>query len=271
MNLQNKNRKQALVKIVGLILITFITSVLTSWANKPFMSAVLGQPKNSGNEPSPAVVQKQRGDSGRIFADWCREKASLSPEAKYTVEVLLKKAETTECDVANQKLSSLAALYIAYNQISDVKPLESLTNLTRLHLSGNQISDIKPLASLTNLETLFLDHNQINDIKPLQSLTNLTVLTLQNNQIRDIKPLASLTNLTVLTLSQNQISDIKPLASLTNLTTLSLWNNQISDIKPLASLTKLTVLDLSGNSSVPKTCPLEPESICKWEPEPSSY
>jgi len=113
MNLQNKNRKQALVKIVGLILITFITSVLTSWANKPFMLAVLGQPKNSGNEPSPAVVQKQRGDSGRIFADWCREKASLSPEAKYTVEVLLKEAETTECDVANQKLSSLTALYIA--------------------------------------------------------------------------------------------------------------------------------------------------------------
>jgi hypothetical protein len=59
--------------------------------NKPFMLVVLGQSKNSGNEPSPVVVQKQRGDSGRTFADWCREKASLSPEVKYTVEVLLKK------------------------------------------------------------------------------------------------------------------------------------------------------------------------------------
>jgi len=35
-------------------------------------------------------------------------------------------------------------------------------------------------------------------------------------------------------------------------------------------LTKLTALYLSGNSSAPKTCPLKPESICKWEPEPSS-
>ncbi|MEG3841754.1 leucine-rich repeat domain-containing protein, partial [Microcoleus sp. herbarium14] len=64
----------------------------------------------------------------------------------------------------------------------------------------------------------------------------------------------------------NQIGDIKPLASLTNLTLLHLRNNQIGDIKPLASLTNLTKLALSGNPIAPKTCPLKPESICKWEP-----
>ena len=53
------------------------------------MLVVSCQPKNSGNEPSSWVVEKQRGDSGRTFADWCREKASLSPETKHTVEVLL--------------------------------------------------------------------------------------------------------------------------------------------------------------------------------------
>jgi hypothetical protein len=31
-------------------------------------------------------------------------------------------------------------------------------------------------------------------------------------------------------------------------------------------LTKLTDLYLSGNPIAPKTCPLKPESICKWEP-----
>jgi internalin A len=31
-------------------------------------------------------------------------------------------------------------------------------------------------------------------------------------------------------------------------------------------LTKLTLLDLIGNPIAPKTCPLKPESICKWEP-----
>jgi hypothetical protein len=80
MNLPHKYRKQGSVGIVRLILITFSMIVLASWANKSFMLVVLGQSKNSGNEPSPVVVQKQRGDSGRTFADWCREKASLSPE-----------------------------------------------------------------------------------------------------------------------------------------------------------------------------------------------
>ncbi|MEG4817790.1 leucine-rich repeat domain-containing protein [Microcoleus sp. K5-D4] len=75
-----------------------------------------------------------------------------------------------------------------------------------------------------------------------------------------------LSSLTELGLNDKQISDIKPLASLTNLTELGLNDNQIGDIKPLASLTNLTRLSLSGNPLAPKTCPLSPESICKWEP-----
>jgi internalin A len=32
-------------------------------------------------------------------------------------------------------------------------------------------------------------------------------------------------------------------------------------------LTKVTDLYLNGNPIAPKTCPLKPESICKWEPQ----
>jgi internalin A len=191
-----------------------------------------------------AAAETRSGNMRRTFADWCRQKADLSPEAKHTVEVLLQQAGTTECDAANQTLLSLTGLLLPNNQISDLKPLESLTNLTVLFLPNNQISDIKPLESLTNLNLLYLDKNQISDIKPLESLTNLTVLDLDNNQI----------------------SDIKPLESLTNLNLLYLDNNRISDIKPLQSLTNLILLRLSGNPIAPKTCPLKPESICKWEP-----
>jgi internalin A len=198
----------------------------------------------SANGLSAKAAETRSGNSRRTFADWCRQKADLSPEAKRTVEVVLQKAETTECDAANQKLSSLTQLVLEKNKISDIKPLESLTNLTWLSLEKNKISDIKPLESLTNLTWLFLGENQISDIKPLQSLTNLIGFVLSNNKI----------------------SDIKPLESLTNLTFLRLGDNQIRDIKPLESLTNLTELGLSGNPSAPKTCPLKPESICKWEP-----
>jgi internalin A len=122
-----------------------------------------------GNALYSEIATAQRENSRLTFADWCRQKDSLSPEAKHTVEVLLEEAGTTECDAANQKLSSLTRLALYNNQISDIKPLQSLTNLTRLDLVGTQISDIKPLASLTNLTDLDLRFNKISDIKPLAS------------------------------------------------------------------------------------------------------
>ena len=94
----------------------------------------------SGNGLSAKAAETRSGNMRRTFADWCRQKADLSPEAKHTVEVLLEKAETTECDAANQKLSSLTRLHLFENQISDIKPLESLTNLTVVYLSGNPIA-----------------------------------------------------------------------------------------------------------------------------------
>src|SRR4028118_2056534 len=149
----------------------------------------------SANGLSAKAAETRSSNSRRTFADWCRQKADLSPEAKHTVEELLKEAGTTECDEADRTLSSLTELQLYNNQISDIKPLASLTNLTSLNLYTNQISDIKPLASLTNLTWLSLNTNQISDINPLASLTNLTWLNLYTNQISD-----------------NKISDIKPLA-----------------------------------------------------------
>ena len=172
------------------------------------MLVVSSQSQNSGNVPFSWVVQKQRGDSGLTFADWCRQKASLSPETKHTVEVLLDEAGTTECEAADRQLSSLTELTLDSNQIGDIEPLASLANLTSLSIHSNQIKNIESLASLTNLTSLFLDSHQIKDIESLVSLTNLTSLSLYNNQIKDIKPLASLTNLTSLSIHNNQIKDI---------------------------------------------------------------
>ena len=129
----------------------------------------------SGNGLSAKAAEVRSGNMRRTFADWCREKDSLSHESKHTIEVLLKEAGTTECDAANQKLSSLTALFLWGNQISDLKPLESLTNLITLSVGNNQISDIKPLASLTSLTTLQLNNNQISDIKPQERKSNTNV------------------------------------------------------------------------------------------------
>jgi internalin A len=90
----------------------------------------------------------------KTFGDWCREKDSLSPETKRTVEVLLQEAGTTKCDAANQKLSSLTELSLN-SYISDIKPLQSFTKLTKLDLSSNSITDIRPLESLVVLHSQY--------------------------------------------------------------------------------------------------------------------
>ncbi|MEG3967784.1 CHAT domain-containing protein [Microcoleus sp. T2B6] len=184
------------------------------------------------------------------FADFCTNKENLTPEARHTVEVLLSKAKTQECDRAQTALTNLTELSLIRNQIVDIKPLSKFTNLRELNLSRNQITDVQPLSGLTNLRYLTLTSNQISDVKPLSGLTNLTLLYLADNQIVDIKPLSKFTNLRKLNLSRNQITDVQPLSGLTNLRSLVLNFNQISDVKPLSGLTNLTELFLEANQIV---------------------
>ncbi|MEG3917858.1 CHAT domain-containing protein [Microcoleus sp. T3_A4] len=184
------------------------------------------------------------------FADFCTNKENLPPETRHTVEVLLSKAKTQECDRAQKTLTNLTELSLIRNQIVDIKPLSKFTNLRELNLISNQITDVQPLSGLTNLRFLTLTSNQISDVKPLSGLTNLTLLDLAGNQIVDIKPLSKLTNLRRLNLSVNQITDVQPLSGLTNLRSLVLQFNQISDVKPLSGLTNLTELFLEANQIV---------------------
>ena len=147
-----------------------------------------------------------------------------------------------------QSLTNLQSLDLRNTQVSDLKPLQSLTNLQSLDLSSTQVSDLKPLQSLTNLQSLYLMNTQVSDLKPLQSLTNLQSLYLMNTQVSDLKPLQSLTNLQSLDLRNTQVSDLKPLQSLTNLQSLDLMNTQVSDISPLAEMISLHKLTLTLNT-----------------------
>ncbi|MBP5977315.1 leucine-rich repeat domain-containing protein [Brasilonema sp. CT11] len=164
------------------------------------------------------------------FADWCLHKDSLSPEARHTIEVLLKEvAYTSDCQEAQERLARLTKVNIYNEQISDFSPLQSLTNLTKLDLSQNQISDLNPLQNLKKLTCLNLSANQISDCSPLQFLTNLSILYLNENQIVDVTPLQFLTNLTFLSLSKNPVVDESPLQSLKN-TTIKISDKQPIDI-----------------------------------------
>ncbi|MEG4005390.1 leucine-rich repeat domain-containing protein [Microcoleus sp. Pol11C1] len=184
------------------------------------------------------------------FGEWCKHKDSLSEEAIYTIEVLLNKAGTSDCNEADRILSNLTELNLNYKEITDITPLSALTNLTSLNLGSNQITDITPLSALTNLTSLNLYCNHITDITRLSALTNLSKLELSENEITDISGLSALTNLTHLNLYQNEITDISGLSALTNLTYLNLYDNQITHITGLLGLTNLTDLALDRNQII---------------------
>jgi internalin A len=189
----------------------------------------------------PVISAQGQPVKTKSFTQWCQSKMSVSVETRETINLLLKKAGTNNCKTANSKLRRLTKLSLASSQISDVKPLASLSNLTFLDLSYNEISGVKPLASLSNL----------------------TILNLMGNKISDVKPLASLSSLTHLKLMANEIVDVKPLVSLSNLTYLNLSYNEIVDVKPLFSLSNLTYLNLGGHLNK-LICPVKPEEICHF-------
>jgi internalin A len=190
------------------------------------------------------------------FADWCLHKDSLSAEARHTVEVLLKKAGTSDCYEAEKILSSYTNLEVNFLDISNLSPLSTLTNLTYLSLVGNQISDLKPLSNLTNLRHLGLSGNKISDLSPISKLENLDFLAINTNQIWDLNPLCNLTNLTALFLAYNQISDLKPLSQLGELRILHLYRNRITDISPLSKLINLNTLYIYANNNILDLSPL---------------
>jgi hypothetical protein len=206
------------------------------------------------------------------FADWCKQR-DTNQEARHMVAILLKEADTQDCDAANKKLSERKELDLSdrnplvndylkkhnLNSISNIEPLSSLTQLTQLDMSGQwQLKDINPLRSLTHLKILRLKRAGVGDgLTPLQSLSDLEELDLSKNGITDISPLSALKNLKVLVLSDNYaITDVTPLESLQQLTKLDISKNKIKDVRSLSRLTNLTTLDLSGNPLAKKTCPV---------------
>jgi Leucine-rich repeat (LRR) protein len=116
------------------------------------------------------------------FTQWCMQKNNVPIATHRTINILLKKAGTSECQQADIKLSSLKKIDLYESNISDLSPLASFPKLEWLILSKNQISDLRPLSNLNALSHLFLSDNNISDIKPLSDL-KLSVLYLNNNPI----------------------------------------------------------------------------------------
>ncbi|MBD2007067.1 MULTISPECIES: leucine-rich repeat domain-containing protein [Cyanophyceae] len=87
---------------------------------------------------STKTVPRPQTATSRTFADWCLNKNKQSVETRRTVDVLLQVAKTQDCKQADKFLSTRITLDLDEKQITDIKPLSSLTNLTQLQLNNKQ-------------------------------------------------------------------------------------------------------------------------------------
>lgn len=138
-------------------------------------------------------------------------------------------------------LVKLENLYFVQNRIKVIKNLEGLQSLKNLELGGNKIEEIsETMRSLPNLEQLWLGKNKISRLMNLDKLANLRVLSIQANRITKIEGLEGMVNLEELYLSHNGISKIENLDNNKNLKVLDVTSNRISKLENLSHLTQLT-------------------------------
>jgi internalin A len=86
----------------------------------------------------PVFAAPRQDIKAKSFEQWCQEKRSLPVVTIKTIDVLLKKAMTNDCQIADSKLRDLAVLDLSNNQISDLQPLATLNQLTELIIVKNQ-------------------------------------------------------------------------------------------------------------------------------------
>jgi internalin A len=74
----------------------------------------------------------------KTFAQWCQQRDSLPNNTKHTIDVMLKKSSTKDCQQAEHYLDRLTELNLSANKdadiIVDVRPLASLNNLNKIDI-----------------------------------------------------------------------------------------------------------------------------------------
>lgn len=152
-----------------------------------------------------------------------------------------------------RQLTSLEALDLSSNQITSVKPLETLSQLRLLTLDGNRTLDsLNGVQALTRLETLKVHCAGLVEIDAVRGLKNLRSLDVSCNKFSDLSPVKNLDQLESLRLDDNpNITNLEPMANKPDLTVITFYNVPVSDISPLFGNPKLRSVNIGNKSQVP--------------------
>lgn len=138
-------------------------------------------------------------------------------------------------------------IFLDWNEITDLTPLQDFKNLTKISFSGNQVIDLTPLSKIKTLENITAINNKIETIKPLQNLKDIKYITLDGNKLAEINSISAWSKLIDISFQNNQIETIPNLTNLNNLETINLSNNKIATLENLSSLENMKKLEIDNN------------------------
>lgn len=131
-------------------------------------------------------------------------------------------------------------------QVSDFRPVSSLTNLEELCCEGERVHELSWIVPLTRLRRLDLVSTLVVELDHLSGLRDLTELRLNGSgRVRDLSPLSTLTNLQSLDLSETRAWNLEQITALTGLRSIGLKETRVRSLAPLSKLTALESIDCS--------------------------
>jgi Leucine-rich repeat (LRR) protein len=130
--------------------------------------------------------------------------------------------------------------YATLDPVPTTEQLHQLTMLSLVDITGNKnITDIRPLSSITNLKEVRAGGTLVSDISPLKELSDLKILSCPDTRISDLRPLQALLNLEKLDISGTLADTLDGLNSLTHLQVLQIDRTKVGDLRPVTGCRSL--------------------------------
>lgn len=174
------------------------------------------------------------------------------------IEKIVEQPGGTSLRLANKGITDLSGIeafadkditwiFLDWNEISNLEPLQNFSKLTKISFSGNQVEDLTPLSKIKTLENITAINNKIKTLEPLRNLKNIKYLTLDGNNLTSLDSIITWTNLIDISVQNNQITNIPNMSNLNDLETVNLSNNKIETLKNLAQLQSIQKFQIDNN------------------------
>ena len=175
------------------------------------------------------------------------------------IEKIVEQPGGTSLRLANKGITDLSGIeafadkditwiFLDWNEISNLEPLQNFSKLTKISFSGNQVEDLTPLSKIKTLENITAINNKIKTLEPLRNLKNIKYLTLDGNNLTSLDSITTWTNLIDISVQNNQITNIPNMSNLNDLETVNLSNNKIETLKNLAQLQSVQKFQIDNNN-----------------------